>query len=172
MPLFADSGPLCVSLEFRKFSSENSFCDGWALNNTKEEQAAATERKLFPCSPPSFALIGLMQVQCRATRKCLARRERNSIALIFHSRKLPLIATGSFSAREARERDKEKVEETRLAVIPLRFIWHRIAFDVPSRSLHLNLSRSHIDRDTLSSRVKHKSTGCSFNKKILPSFDS
>lgn len=170
MPIFADSGPLCVSLEF---NSENSFCGGWALNNTKAEQVAATEIKLFSCSPPSFALIGLIQVQCRATRKCLARREGNSIALIFHSRKLHLIATESFSAREARERDREKVEETRLAVvIPLRFIWHRIAFDVPSRGLHLNLSRSHIDRDTLSTRVKHTNLQCSFNKKILPSFDS
>jgi len=34
--------------------------------------------------------------------KCLARRERNSIALIFHSRKL--LARCSFSARRARER--------------------------------------------------------------------
>jgi hypothetical protein len=54
--------------------------------------------------------------------KCLARRERNSIALIFHSRKLlARCHRGSFSALGAQER--EKVEATRLAaVIPLRFI--------------------------------------------------
>lgn len=40
--------------------------------------------------------------------KCLARRERNSIALIFHSRKLPLTVIGSFPVQKVREQKEKK----------------------------------------------------------------
>jgi len=150
-----------------EFSLENLFCDGSrrALNNEWHER-----RKVLFSYSSLFLFLSLDRPNrvnvssMPGDEKCLARRERNSIALIFHSRKLlARCHRGGFSARLARERKSGSNSISRGNSAPFYLTpncLRRAAFK--RRSFKLIASSA---TRVLISRQVHKSSGCCVNKK-------